>query len=52
MWLLIEVDDMRDVGKNERDRIKVHYVNIDSAHIPPNRFFGRGTRVHPATRGG
>lgn len=49
-WLLIEVDNPRDAGKNELDRINVHFVEMGKSRIPPIKITGYGTRVHPATK--
>lgn len=49
MWLLIEVDDQQDVGKNEKNR----YLLSDNLSIVDNltsvAIIAIGSRVHPAT---
>ena len=51
MWLLINVDNVTDVGKNENERYRL----TDNLSIIPSENFGvtvmaMGTVVHPATK--
>ena len=51
MWILVEVDEPHDVGKNEKTR----YVLSDHPTIADNllntAIMAVGNKVHPATRG-
>lgn len=51
MWLLIEVDNIKDVGKNENERYLLEESGVywrfeSTGNINVSAF---GSRVHPAT---
>jgi hypothetical protein len=49
VWLLINVDELRDVGKNEKKRLLVHNdLTMDPVGLTVN-IVANGCNVHPAT---
>lgn len=54
MWLLIEVDDIEDVGNNEHNRFLGRWKSMEklseSGEVPlKSRIVFEGIKVHPAT---
>lgn len=51
MWLLINVEKMKDIGKNEKRRICIRnkMLRFNDKALGIVQFEGRGSEFHPAT---